>query len=98
FSVSAHRPGVADTEGHHDREEYESDENRKHLRLIEHHARAVVILSSDGVGHQSRRADADHLGRSQYYEGEVAGDSHGRDRVGSKPPDPVEIDEEVEGL
>ena len=57
-----------------------------------------MILPAGGVRDDGRRADAEHLGQGEDDEGQIADDADRRDRLGSEPADPVEVDQEVQGL
>jgi hypothetical protein len=71
---------------------------RQHLRLIEHQLRIVVVLSSDRVRHDGRRADAEHLCQGEHNKRKVAGYSNGGDRVRAESADPIEVDQEIQRL
>ena len=96
--VGAERARVRVAHGERDDEEQDADDERQHLRLVEHEGRLRLIAPARGVRDERRRADAEHLRGGQHDEHQVAADADGGDRFGAQPADPVEIDEDVERL
>ena len=56
------------------------------------------VSTPDGVRHQRRRADAEHLGSGEDQEEQVAADPDGGHGLGAEAADPVEIHQHIQRL
>ena len=89
---------VRPTQRRHDNLKHRADQRGKQQRLREHLLRLLALFPPRGMRDERGCADRKHLRNREDDEGQVAGDAYAGDGFSSEAADPVEVDEEVQGL